>query len=133
MADFGDLRQYLARDLVLAIDGDEYTVTAPNAERGLEMMARVINSNPLEDTKLGVELLGGKWDDEKKTWVKTKGSVFAKLMKEQDWPTVHRVAITCMLYFLVNDEIATRYWRTGSTSLGTADDDDKESSPSPAS
>lgn len=131
MSDFGDLRQFLARDLVLAIDGDEYTVTAPNAEKGLEMMSRVVgpNSNPLADMQVGVELLGGRWDDDKKTWVKTKGSTFAKLMKEQDWDTVHRVAMTSMLYFLVDKNVATRYWRTGSVALGS-DDDDQESSPS---
>lgn len=128
MSDFGDLRQFLARDLILAIDGQEYTVTAPNAEKGLELMARVVNSNPFSDMQVGVEILGGRWDDDKKTWVKTKGSVFARLMKEQDWPTVQRVAMTCMMYFLVNEDIATRYWRTGTVALGS-DDDDKESSP----
>lgn len=131
MSEFGDLRQFLARDLTLAIDGQEYTVTAPSAEKGLEMMSRAVASkaNPLSDMQLGVELLGGKWDDDKKTWIKTKGSTFATLMREQDWDTVQRVAMTSMLYFLINRDVAVRYWRTGSVTLGS-DDADQESSPS---
>lgn len=116
MSDFGDLRQYLDRDLTLTIDGKAYTIPAPNAEKGLELKAKAISGRmtDMEETVAGVELMGGKWNDDKGTWVKPKGSVFAKLMAEQDWDAVYRTAKTALLFFTVSRELAVDFWQTGS-------------------
>ena len=116
MTTFGDLRQYLDRDLTLTVDGKEYTIPAPNASKGLEMRARAATGemDDAEEVIAGVELCGGKWDEEKGDFTKPKGSVFARLMREQDWATVYRVIKTALIYYSVSREHGEIYWRTGS-------------------
>ena len=129
MSDFGDLRQFLDRDLTLPVGDKEYTIPAPNAEKGLELRARALSGTMTEADEIiaAVELCGGKWDDDKDDFVKPKGSVFAKLMREQDWATVHRVIKTGLIFYSVSRERAAIYWRTGNLF-----EDDLEDSPTPS-
>lgn len=123
MSDFGDLRQFLDRDLTLTVDGKEYTIPAPNAEKGLDLRAWAAGGgmNDEDEVKAAVELCGGKWDDEKGDFVKPKGTVFARLMREQDWYTVYRVIKTGLIYYSVSRTYAMNYWRTGNMLDGDAD------------
>lgn len=132
MSQFGDLRQFLDRDLTLQVADKEYTIPAPTAEKGLQMRVNAFSGAMSDGDEViaAVELCGGRWDDEKNEWVKPKGSVFAKLMREQDWYTVHRVIKTALMYYSVSREAAHNYWRTGSI---VGDDDDLEESPQQSS
>lgn len=132
MSDFGDLRQFLDRDLTLTVDGKAYTIPAPTAEKGLQMRVNAFSGTMTDADEViaAVELCGGRWDAEKNEWVKPKGSLFARLMREQDWYTVHRVIKTGLMYYSISREGAATYWRTGSI-LG--DDPDQEESPEPSS
>lgn len=128
MSDFGDLRQFLDRDLTLTVGDKEYTIPAPTAEKGLQMRVNAFSGamNDADEVIAAVELCGGRWDDEKDEWVKPKGSLFARLMREQDWYTVHRVVKTGLMYYSVSREGAATYWRTGKL---FEDDADLEESP----
>lgn len=129
MSDFGDLRQFLDRDLTLTVEGKEYTIPAPTAEKGLDLRAWAAGGgmNDEDEVKAAVELCGGKWDDEKGDFVKPKGTVFARLMREQDWYTVYRVIKTGLIYYSVSRTYAMNYWRTGN--MLDADADLEESPP----
>lgn len=115
MPDFGDLRQYMPRDLTLTVGDKTYTIPAPNADKGLELRAWAMSGSMTEADEItaGVELCGGKWDEAKGDFTKPKGSVFAKLMREQDWATVHRVIKTALVFYGVSRERAAIFWRTG--------------------
>ena len=131
MSDFGDLRQFLDRDLTLTVDGNTYTIAAPTAEKGLELRARVVmgQMTDFDEVVSGAELCGGKWDAEKGEWIKPKNSVFAKLMRDLDWDSVYRVIKTALIFYTVSRERAVVYWQTGSM---FEDEDNLEESPAPS-
>jgi hypothetical protein len=127
VSQFGDLRQFLDRDLTLQVGDKEYTIPAPNAETGLNLRARVVmgEMQDFDEVIAGVELCGGKWDTDKNEWVKPKGSIFARLMREQDWDSVYRIIKTALIFYSVSRERANIYWRTG----GLFEDGELEGSP----
>lgn len=116
MAAFGDLNQYLDPHLTLPIKGRDFVVEAPSANEGLRLKARVLGDEPmtdLDETKLAVSLLGGRYDEKNDKWVGPKGSVFSQMMNHADWDSVYRAAKTALIYFTISREIAEIFWQTG--------------------
>ncbi|HEY9409324.1 MAG TPA: hypothetical protein VIQ30_22675 [Pseudonocardia sp.] len=116
MTEFHDIEEFLAPDLVLPIRGQDYRITAPDAETGLRIQAywalgltAHLGSN---DSKAKAAALI-KDDQEVDFYRDALGAAYDQMVKAKvPYPLLRHAAVTAMFDVVHGRATAQRYWNS---------------------